>query len=230
MKYKLLNTSNPIQKSIWIDRQEALIASLNLQPLIIVLRPQDQDFQFNYKNQGLFHKISKLDLKGVRNIEIAWHPHKRWIELVNELRTHFPKVNLGAASVTSSLALDAVIKAKLSYAMTPVWNQSLQEQARELNQVLVPGVFSPSEILKSISFGHRLIKLFPASNLGMNYLKQLQTPLSPLPFIIAAGGIIPKDIKLWLDAGYNAIALGRGLSSDQEIDPLLEYWLQENNQ
>tara|TARA_Y100001968_G_scaffold252889_1_gene238432 strand:+ start:3875 stop:4570 length:696 start_codon:yes stop_codon:yes gene_type:complete len=228
MKCKLQNTSKKI-KSIWTDKQEALIASLKSQPLIIVSRPQQKDFQLNYKNKPLFSKVEKLSSMGVKHIEIAWDPDEKWVDLMKELHKNFPKISLGAASITSSVALEQVVKAQLSYAMTPIWDQSLQNQARKLNQVLVPGVFSPTEIFHAISFGHRILKFFPASTLGINYLQRLREPINSIPFVIAAGGIIAKDITQWLNSGYGAIALGRGLTNKKELDPLLKKWIESKS-
>ncbi len=224
----MLNTYKQITNTDWLNKQEALITSLKSQQLIIVLRTQSQDFGPDYKNAPLFSQLIKLDIAGVRNIEIAWSPHKKWIELIKKLQKDFPNIFLGAASVTEPIALEAVLKAELAYAMSPVWDDSLQNKARELNQVLIPGVFSPSEIKKAISFGHRVIKIFPASTLGINFLEQIRVPINPLPFVIAAGGISPNEINSWLEGGYDAVALGRGVQRGQEIDPFLKIWLMKS--
>lgn len=221
----MLNTSNKKRESIWINKQELLITSLKLQPLIVVLRPTKEDFNNHFANGPLFKDIEQLNLEGIKHVEIGWSPEKEWINLIKEIQKKFPTLYLGASSITSSLALSSVAQAGISYAMSPVWDQSLQKQAQELNQVLIPGVFSPSEIQKAINFGNRIIKLFPASTLGINYLKQLQAPIHSFPFVIAAGGLVSKDIKEWLNAGYDAIALGRGLMNKKKFEPDLKTWL-----
>ena len=51
-------------------------------------------------------------------------------------------------------------------------------------------------------------------------------PLSGyLPFVIAAGGLTAKDVKPWLDEGYDALAIGRELMKEGELDPALLSWL-----
>ncbi|NDG02997.1 MAG: hypothetical protein EB119_07355 [Synechococcaceae bacterium WBB_34_004] len=50
-----------------------------------------------------------------------------------------------------------------------------------------------------------------AAALGPTYWCQLQGPLAPLPFCIAAGGIAPKDLASWFAAGVQAVALGSSL-------------------
>ena len=227
MKSKLQSTSNS-KESLWIHKQDVFIASLKSQPLIILLRPEEKDFQSNYKNTPLFAKIKMLNFAGIKHIEIAWSPEPKWIDLIQEIRNHFPKILLGAASITSSIALDSVIKLDFHYAMTPIWDEHLQNKAREVNQVLIPGVFSPTEIIRAVSFGHKLIKFFPATTLGINYLQKISGPMHHIPFIIAAGGILTKDLKKWLDAGYNSVVLGRDLVKEKGINKELYNWLEVN--
>ena len=144
---------------------------------------------------------------------------------MKELHTSFTNISLGAASITNKLSLAVVSELSLDYAMTPTWNPALQMEARNLNQLLIPGVFSPTEIQQAKLFGFRLIKLFPASSLGINYLNQLIEPIDALPFVIAAGGLTVSDLTPWLKAGYGAIALGRKLLKSIEVDPELQNWL-----
>ena len=78
-------------------------------------------------------------------------------------------------------------------------------------QLLLPGVFAPTEIHQAYGCGCRLVKLFPASVLGVDYWRQLAGPMDSLPFVIAAGGLTAPDFIPWLNAGDEAVALGRGL-------------------
>ena len=141
------------------------------------------------------------------------------------LSSTFNDIALGAASVTNHMALECVAALQLGYAMTPTWNPSLQLYAKSLKQLLVPGVFSPTEIQEAKSFGCQLIKLFPASTLGIKYIHNLKEPIGSIPFIIAAGGLRVEDLNPWLKEGYGAIALGRELIQQKAVDPSLKKWL-----
>ena len=112
--------------------------------------------------------------------------------------------------------------------MSPCWDKELQKQSQIIGKVLIPGVFSPSEINQALNFGCRIIKLFPASTLGLNYLQQIKPSLSTFPFIIAAGWLKVIDIDKWFEAGFHTIALGRDLIKGSEIDPFLKKWLSDN--
>ena len=222
------NTSNANSDLGWLDQQEAFITSLQLQPLVVVLRPGVEDLNLPYSTKPLFNLIEQLAGEGVKHIEIAWSSDPSWLSLMQELSSSFSDINLGAASITSHIALESIAALRLDYAMTPTWDPALQLHARSLKQLLIPGVFSPTEIQQAQSFGCQIIKLFPASTLGIKYIHNLQGPAESMPFIIAAGGLTVKDLNPWLNAGYDAITLGRELISEQTVDPELTKWLQVN--
>ncbi|RZO12698.1 MAG: bifunctional 4-hydroxy-2-oxoglutarate aldolase/2-dehydro-3-deoxy-phosphogluconate aldolase [Synechococcus sp. MED-G135] len=210
----------------WIDRQHQLIRSLREQPFLVVLRPSPLDWSVETFDQApLLCVINQLVDAGVHHIEIAWTPHCRWGELICWLRDRYPALRLGAASVTRREALEMVIDLGMAYAMSPCFDPSLLRLARRHGQLLVPGVFSPSEVQQAVAFGCELVKLFPAATVGINYLRQLSAPLSPLPCMIAAGGLTAADLDPWLAAGYHALALGRGLIDGEKLDQSLLSWL-----
>ncbi len=208
-----------------LDQQSALIASLKTQPLIVVLRPNYQDLTSPIGNSSLFSLVEELHSKGLKHIEIACSPTPGWSSFIKNLLASFKNISFGAASVSTIEALQTVRDLKLSYAMTPFWDTVLQQKAKDIDQLLIPGVFSPSEIHMANSFGCEIIKLYPAASLGMSYLSQLKAPFEKLPFIIAAGGLTVSDVTPWLKEGFDAIALGRGLLKQGQLDSELEAWL-----
>ena len=226
MTFGLLSTSEPkINNFRYLEAEEALLASLRLQPLIVVLRPQPDDLATSLRPRPMLGLIEQLVQAGVRHVECAWSASPGWRELILELNLCFSGLSLGAASVTSPDALAAVAELRLAYAMTPCWNPAMQRQALDFNQLLIPGVFSPTEVQQACEFGCRIVKLFPASTLGIDYWHQLTAPFLETPFVIAAGGLKVADLSGWLAAGHDAVALGRGLVVDGRIDPALRSWL-----
>lgn len=212
----LLNTSDP---------SERLIRSLTDQPLLVVLRPAANDYLNPFERTRLCHQLDQLVQAGVVHVELAWGADPRWSVLVDLIRARFPKLSLGAASVTTLPALQQVADLGLGYAMSPVLDPEMQSKARNLGCVLVPGVMTPSEIHSAQALGCRLVKLFPASVLGVDYRRQISAPMAKLPFMIAAGGLRCADLVPWLEAGYDAIALGRAVFADDALDEAMKPWL-----
>ena len=214
--YELLSTS---------DRQQWLMASLRRQPLIIVLRPKESDLLGPFLQSLLCQRLDQLVDLGVRHIEIAWMDHFRWSDLIATIRLRHPTLQLGVASVTSQRGLQAVIDLDLPYAMSPLLDQDLVSMAQQHNCCLVPGVMTPTEIRQALVFGCHLVKLFPALELGLDYRRQISAPMGDLPFMIAAGGLTVADLDPWLSAGYDAIALGRGVLNTTAAVDDLRHWL-----
>ena len=214
--YELLSTS---------DRQQWLMASLRRQPLIIVLRPKESDLLGPFLQSLLCQRLDQLVDLGVRHIEIAWMDHFLWSDLIATIRLRHPTLQLGVASVTSQRGLQAVIDLDLPYAMSPLLDQGLVSMAHQHNCCLVPGVMTPTEIRQALVLGCHLVKLFPALVLGLDYRRQISAPMGDLPFMIAAGGLTVADLDPWLSAGYDAIALGRGVLNTTAAVDDLRHWL-----
>ena len=214
--YELLSTS---------DRQQWLMASLAQQPLIIVLRPKESDLLGPFLQSLLCQRVDQLVELGLHHIEIAWVDHSRWSALITAIRLRHPTLQLGVASVTSQRGLQAVIALDLPYAMSPLLDQGLVSMAHQHNCCLVPGVMTPTEIRQAVVLGCHVVKLFPAVVLGRDYYRQISAPMGDLPFMIAAGGLTVSDLDSWLSAGYDAIALGRGVLSTTNAIADLSKWL-----
>ena len=215
--------SNP-----WLVRQELLVASLQHQPLLLVIRPELQDLVASGSGSGLLEQVQQLHAAGLRHLEVAWVDQPGWMGFIQRVQDHCPGLILGAASVTASKAFNDLSRLDLSYAMAPCWCPELVEQARGLGVLLVPGVFSPTEVHQAIRFGFRVVKLFPAANLGPGYWSRLQAPLGPLPFVIAAGGLDVSDLPVWLEAGHGAVALGRRVVGSPPAFQALLDWLHQS--
>tara|TARA_B100001175_G_scaffold91087_1_gene76947 strand:+ start:195 stop:809 length:615 start_codon:yes stop_codon:yes gene_type:complete len=202
-----------------------LIRSLRVQPLLVVLRPESRDLEQVFSSTRLCRQLDQLVEAGVKHVEIAWIDHPRWRDLVMAARSRHLHLSLGAASITQLSALQQVTELGFSYAMSPLLDRELQQRAKQLDFLLVPGVMTPSEIRHACDLGCRLVKLFPASVLGRGFYRQIAAPMGNLPFMIAAGGLRAGDLYSWLEAGYDAIALGRTVFENDGFDPSLAAWI-----
>jgi len=208
--------------------QKELINSFAKQPIIIVFRLSDSELDSKDSINKILSDIQKLNEIGVKHIEVAWSSSLSWHNMISEIQSSFPNIQLGAASVNTKMALNTVIDLKLKYSMSPIFDINLQKKARKNKQILIPGAFSPSEVNQCINFGSRIVKIFPASKLGINFIRQIQKPLGSQLFTVAAGGMEVKDVSKWIEAGYGSIAIGRKLMRNNMIDKDLINWLNNN--
>ena len=161
--------------------------------------------------------LERLQILGLIHVEIAWQPQVGWAEQMAELLLRFPRLQLGAASLCNPRGVADAASAGCRYAVSPVLDPELLQEALRRDLLLVPGVMTASEVHRARQLGCRIVKLFPAVSVGRDHWRRLRDPLgAPLPFCIAAGGLTPADVQPWLAAGVDAVALGSGLGAALE--------------
>tara|TARA_B100000945_G_scaffold275779_1_gene240010 strand:- start:96 stop:773 length:678 start_codon:yes stop_codon:yes gene_type:complete len=208
------------------DKQNNLIKSLLIQPLIVVIRLEDQFFNISKKREDLFLKIEKLSSYGIKNIEIGWDSNPQWVNLISEIRDNFQSINIGVASIKSKQSLETILPLNLNYSMSPYFNKEIHLQAIKYNQLVIPGISNIENFKEAISLGYKIIKIFPVSKLGFNFINELNDLKKRDIFFIGAGGIKSKNLKKLLKIGYGALIIGRELRN-QIPDKDLEIWLKD---
>ena len=207
-------------------KQNNLIKSLKIQPLIVVIRIENDFFNIPYKRDKLLLKINKLSNYGIKNIEIGWDSNPEWGNLITEIKNNFQDINLGSASISSIQALDSILSLNLNYSMSPCFNKGIHIKAIKYNELLIPGVSNIENFKEAINLGYKIIKIFPASKLGIDFLNKLKDFEESDIFFIGAGGIKSEDFKKLLNNGYNALAIGKELQN-QIPDHDLKIWLKD---
>jgi 2-dehydro-3-deoxyphosphogluconate aldolase/(4S)-4-hydroxy-2-oxoglutarate aldolase len=133
------------------------------------------------------------------------------IEALAGLRRQLPDtVAIGAGTVLTTDDAKAAVDAGAAFLVSPVLDTALVA-ASEVP--FYPGTATPTEIYAASQAGAPLVKLFPASNLGPDYLRNIRGPL-PKVDIMPTGGIKIEDIADWLLAGARAVGLGSPLVGD----------------
>ena len=114
-----------------MQQQEALIASLSAQPILVVVRPDQADLDGDDGPGSLLDHLSCLDEVGLRHVEIGWQPDGRWCSFVARVRQRCPSLQLGAASLLTADALADLETCGLPFAMSPCFDPALLERARQ---------------------------------------------------------------------------------------------------
>ena len=207
-------------------KQNNLIKSLRVQPLIVVIRLEHQFFNISHKRENLFSKIEKLSNYGVKNIEIGWDSNPEWVNLILEIKKRFKSINIGVASISSRQSLESILSLDVNYSMSQFFNKEIHIQAIEYNQLVIPGISNIENFKEAIDLGYKIVKIFPASKLGINFINELKDFKKKDIFFIGAGGIKSKNLKKFLKSGYDALVIGRELRN-QTPDKDLEIWLKD---
>ena len=207
-------------------KQNNLIKSLKTQPLIVVIRLEHQFFKNSKNKEKLFFKIENLYNYGIRNIEIGWDSNPEWSNLILEIKKKFKFINIGVASITSRQSLESIRSLNLNYSMSPIFNKEIHIKAIKYNQLVIPGISNVENFKEAINLGYKIIKIFPASELGINFINELHDLRKKDIFLIGAGGIKSKNLKKLLKSGYDALVIGKELKNGTP-DKELEKWLKD---
>ena len=147
---------------------------------------------------------------GIQFIEITWNTHKA-AELIAQLRSEFPSFSIGSGTLLNLEQLQQAIDCGAQFLFTPHTDVAMIKTAVDAGVPIVPGAFSPTEIVTAWQAGATCVKVFPISALGgAAYLKSLQGPLGHIP-LIPTGGVTLENAKVFIDAGAIAVGLAGDL-------------------
>ena len=87
-------------------------------------------------------------------------------------------VTVGAGTITSATMLDVALEAGATFFVSPGLDEVLLAAATALGIPYLPGTLTPSDIMRASARGASVLKLFPGSLGGPNYLKAMRDPFS----------------------------------------------------
>jgi len=161
--------------------------------------------------------VDALAEGGVRALEVTMTV-PRAIDLIRELAPTLPPgFLLGAGTVTDAEMAKRVIDAGARYVVSPVFRPSVIAACHERDVPVMPGCFSPTEILDAHDAGADIVKVFPATMLGPQFLKDVRAPL-PQVKLMPTGGVTLDNAGDWIRAGAVAVGVGSALVDAKAID------------
>ncbi len=165
----------------------------------------------------LIHVINALKLGGVTGIELTMTIPNA-IEAIRNANEEFgDTILLGVGSVTDpQTALDA-IEAGAKFVVSPIYKKEVVDAVIAKDKVVIPAGFTPTEIQTAYEQGADFVKIFPADNLGMSFIKSIKAPLPHLK-VIPTGGVNLENSIDWINHGASAVGLGSALVDNKAIE------------
>ena len=150
---------------------------------------------------------------GVRCIEFTLSSAGA-VEALRSFAADLPaEVVVGAGTVLDARMADAAVDAGATYLLSPALSLDVLERGQQLGVPVIPGAFTPTEILTAWRAGASAVKVFPASVGGPSYLRAVLAPL-PEVALVPTGGISIEAAPDYLRAGALAVGLGGPLLGD----------------
>lgn len=159
---------------------------------------------------------------GVKVFEFT-HRGDNAFEIFEELRTyvnHFlPGMALGIGSIIGKENTEKYIIAGADFVVSPILVPPMGDMCKFYNTLWIPGCMTLTEMVNAHQSGADLVKIFPGSVLGPEFVK---AALAPLPWLalMPTGGVepTPESISKWFKAGVKCVGLGGQLFKKEHLD------------
>lgn len=132
--------------------------------------------------------------------------------LIAEIRNlHENDIVMGAGTVLDTEAASRAIQAGAQFIVSPCLNLEVIAFCKRQEIAVIPGAFTPTEIVTAWRAGVDCIKVFPVSAAGgVKYIRSLRVPLPEVP-LLPMGGVTIEDASAYLRAGAVAVGVGSDL-------------------
>ena len=140
------------------------------------------------------------------------------VEIIRAMaRDKEPGVLVGAGTVLDAGTASDVIAAGADFVVSPITDGDMIMACREAEILVVPGAFTPTEIVAAWRAGADIVKVFPATSLGPQFFRDLRGPL-PQIRLMPTGGVTLENAREFLAAGACCVGIGTALLDKKLID------------
>ena len=120
------------------------------------------------------------------------------------------QLNVGAGTVCNTDELDMAIRAGSQFIVTPILDPDVVRACVSKNIPVFPGAYTPTEIYQAWKLGASMVKVYPATSLGPEYIKDVKAPLNKIK-LMPTGGINLDNIQTFIKAGADGLGIGSQL-------------------
>src|SRR5215471_17046537 len=153
---------------------------------------------------------------GVTVVEITMTvPHA--LDVLRQVRQSLgERVLLGAGTILDAETARAALLAGAEYLVAPTVNLDVIRLAQRYSKLVMPGAFTPTEILSAWEAGADVVKVFPAEVLGPAFFKAMRGPL-PQVRLMPTGGVDLSTAAEFLEAGACCLGVGGQLVEPRAV-------------
>ncbi|GAB3532881.1 bifunctional 4-hydroxy-2-oxoglutarate aldolase/2-dehydro-3-deoxy-phosphogluconate aldolase [Pontibacter brevis] len=158
---------------------------------------------------------------GLTTIEVTMNSSGATEAIASLVKVFEGRLNIGAGTVCSLEDLDKALQAGAQFVVTPILQEEVIRTCVQRDVPVFAGAYTPTEIYRAWDLGASLVKVFPASQLGPGYIKEVLAPLNQIK-LLPTGGINQENFLEYLKAGAKGLGMGSQLIPKQLIEK--EQW------
>jgi 2-dehydro-3-deoxyphosphogluconate aldolase/(4S)-4-hydroxy-2-oxoglutarate aldolase len=166
--------------------------------------------------EQLIHVAEALKAGGLTAIEFTMSTPGA-LDMIKQAAAHVGEdVLMGAGTVLDPETARAAILAGAQFIVSPTISLATIELCKRYGKPVIPGAFTPTEILTAWEAGADMVKVFPASVGGPEYIKAVRAPL-PQVRLVPTGGVSADNAAEFMKAGATALGVGGNLVSKSAV-------------
>jgi len=123
---------------------------------------------------------------------------------------------VGVGTVLDAHTCRDAIAAGAQFVVSPVLDEQIIATTKRYGKISIPGAFTPTEILRAWTLGADVVKVFPSTSLGPQYIKDLLAPMPQLR-LTPTGGVDLKNAGDWIKAGAACLGVGSSLVTKEAL-------------
>lgn len=190
-----------------VSRREEVLKRILATGVVAVVRLPDA--------AHVLRVVDAIRKGGVTAIEITMTTPGA-LQAIAEVARTMDDVEIGVGSVLDAAGVRRAVDAGARYVVSPVYKRELIDAAHERGAPVMPGAYSPTEILEATEAGADVVKVFPSGVVGMPYFRAVLAPMPHLK-LMPTGGVSPENAGDWIRAGAVAVGVGSSLLDKQAI-------------
>jgi 2-dehydro-3-deoxyphosphogluconate aldolase/(4S)-4-hydroxy-2-oxoglutarate aldolase len=188
---------------------------------------------------GIIRNVSLEDVKqilpifreaGLTTVEITMNTAGATEMIRYAVENESEGLNIGAGTVCTKDDLEAALEAGAQFIVTPVISKKVIKSCVKKNVPIFPGAFTPTEIYNAWTLGATMVKIYPATSLGPEYIRDLKAPMNQLK-LLPTGGVSLENMSAFMRAGADGLGIGgqlfdKKMIREKDWDALKNHFLQ----
>ena len=162
------------------------------------------------EEEEALHTAEALCNAGVKAVEVTFNTRGADKIIFSLLDRFKGDIIVGAGTVTNPAAAAKAVECGAEFVLAPNVDAEVAEVVKSYGKVMVPGAFTPTEVLKCHNIGADIVKIFPVSAVGPKYIKDLRGPYDNIE-MMPVGGVDVSNAGEYIKAGSIAVGAGGSL-------------------
>jgi len=160
--------------------------------------------------------VEALYNAGVKAIEVTFNTKGADRIIQKLVQDYKGELIVGAGTVTNIVNAVKAIDCGAEFVLAPNTDIEVISTVKRYGKLMVPGAFTATEVLKCYEAGADIVKVFPVSSVGPEYIKDLRGPYDYID-MMPVGGVDVDNVRKFIKAGSIAVGVGGSLTKKDLI-------------